>query len=755
MSMALRSATMPTKSKHILQVCALCGMQDGWKTMAYERPGHYRPAESQGDRRGKSQHSDSKRQSSQAGAPERSQAASHSRESRQHRSSSTRQPGPSGPRDAHKGHSAHVAHGRSSETSRSRANERHSDGSSGRAQQRTHAQGANRSRSTAASAHTDRARRDASSSRTERSRGNRPGSHVSQAANPGHHAHSSRQSGVNNQYGRSTWDRVRAHLTSSASDSSDRAAAPAGQRAPRPAERADGDRRSQDAHRQPSKEKSSAGFALLSADAPEWFRSSAAANKVFSRVEEARRWNAFRIALVVIVAILAVYLGGVLHYSNHFYDATTVGPVDISGMTEDAAAGALERGASDYELVVTGKSGSFTLKGEQAGLALNTQVIAANAMKLNNPWAWPLCILFPQDYSSALSASVDTHQLNEAVSQEVDSYNKNATAPVNATIVYDKNASKFVIKNEREGDTLNLDQVTKDVTGAIRELATTLTLSDDDYESPSVRSTSDNLKKARSNAGTILKADLQFQIKGQTVAGITGINAASWVTTDDDGNLAFNQDDVSDWVSKTADKYTTVNSERTYTRPDGATFTVSGGDYGWDVDEDSLRSTVQDKLMSGAVETMDLPMTQTADVYNPETGVDWDSYIDVDIDKQHATYYDEDGSVRWESDVVTGAPGGDTDTPTGVYYINNKESPSVLNGFNLETGKKKYSTEVQYWMPWEDNTIGFHDAVWQSAFGGTRYKDGYGSNGCVNLPPDKAKDLYNLVSIGTVVVSHG
>ena len=43
-----------------------------------------------------------------------------------------------------------------------------------------------------------------------------------------------------------------------------------------------------------------------------------------------------------------------------------------------------------------------------------------------------------------------------------------------------------------------------------------------------------------------------------------------------------------------------------------------------------------------------------------------------------------------------------------------------------------YVTPVKYWMPFNGG-IGLHDAVWQSAFGGERYKT-KGSHGCVNLP---------------------
>ena len=49
--------------------------------------------------------------------------------------------------------------------------------------------------------------------------------------------------------------------------------------------------------------------------------------------------------------------------------------------------------------------------------------------------------------------------------------------------------------------------------------------------------------------------------------------------------------------------------------------------------------------------------------------------------------------------------------------------------------------------------IGFHDASWQSAFGGTRYKT-HGSHGCINMPTDQAAKMYELISDGTPVVVH-
>ena len=51
---------------------------------------------------------------------------------------------------------------------------------------------------------------------------------------------------------------------------------------------------------------------------------------------------------------------------------------------------------------------------------------------------------------------------------------------------------------------------------------------------------------------------------------------------------------------------------------------------------------------------------------------------------------------------------------------------------------------VTYWMAFEGNGIGFHDATWQDSFGGDTYLDN-GSHGCVNLPLSFAEELYSSV----------
>lgn len=61
-----------------------------------------------------------------------------------------------------------------------------------------------------------------------------------------------------------------------------------------------------------------------------------------------------------------------------------------------------------------------------------------------------------------------------------------------------------------------------------------------------------------------------------------------------------------------------------------------------------------------------------------------------------------------------------------------------------------YETPVSYWMPFNGN-VGLHDASWRKQFGGDIYKKS-GSHGCVNMPPEKAKELFSLIEKGDPVI---
>lgn len=119
------------------------------------------------------------------------------------------------------------------------------------------------------------------------------------------------------------------------------------------------------------------------------------------------------------------------------------------------------------------------------------------------------------------------------------------------------------------------------------------------------------------------------------------------------------------------------------------------------------------------------------------------TYIEIDKTEQHLYYY-KNGSLQFDTPVVTGNHARGSDTPSGVFKILSK-------GRNVSLTGPDYVSFVKYWMPFIGNSHGIHDASWRSNFSKNVYLTN-GSHGCVNVPPANMEKLYPMVDVGTPVV---
>ncbi len=126
--------------------------------------------------------------------------------------------------------------------------------------------------------------------------------------------------------------------------------------------------------------------------------------------------------------------------------------------------------------------------------------------------------------------------------------------------------------------------------------------------------------------------------------------------------------------------------------------------------------------------------------------------VEVDIPKQHVWCY-RNNVLVWDSYCTTGCVKKHTETPRGNFTIQAKQRQRYLMGpKDPATGQPKWKNWVEYWMPFH-NGCGLHDASWRKKFAGTIYQYA-GSHGCVNLPPERVKDLYDRVYVGMPCIIH-
>lgn len=248
------------------------------------------------------------------------------------------------------------------------------------------------------------------------------------------------------------------------------------------------------------------------------------------------------------------------------------------------------------------------------------------------------------------------------------------------------------------------------------------------------------MNRCREMAITYTIGDSQEVLDAATVC--------SWITGTQDGQIQVDQGKAAAYVQTLADKYNTAGTTRTFRTATGRDVSVSGP-YGWKIDQAAETDALIGMIRTGQSQSREPQYSSAA---ASRTGADWGAtYVEVDLSGQHV-YMIKDGAQVWDAPCVTGNASKKYDTPPGIFSLTYKERDRVLRGAKQADGSYEYESPVSYWMPFNGG-IGLHDANWRSDFGGSIYKTN-GSHGCVNLPPAKAKALYDLVYKGMPVICY-
>lgn len=250
---------------------------------------------------------------------------------------------------------------------------------------------------------------------------------------------------------------------------------------------------------------------------------------------------------------------------------------------------------------------------------------------------------------------------------------------------------------------------------------------------------------------------MELTINGETAYHVDASVLKDWLLVADNGEYAVGKDghflldqrQVKQYVNSISKEVTTYFGKPwQFVNHKGDTIEVEAGNYGRSLNTEQLYDVLCNAFKEGASENSQTFYELEFEFY-PSTakdvgygGIIGDSYVEVDITGQKVLLY-LDGELRLSSDCVTGDVAKSYDTPRGVFYIEYTQRNRVLKGEN-------YRTPVSYWMHFY-NHCGFHDAKWRRTFGEDIYlKDG--SHGCVNMPPEKAKKLFELVYKGLPVI---
>ena len=453
-------------------------------------------------------------------------------------------------------------------------------------------------------------------------------------------------------------------------------------------------------------------------------------------------WTAAAIAAV----LLLTYLGVSIYFRSHYLFQTTINGQDFSRQTADDARAFFAGEANAYTLTLT-ESGGRTedITGNEIHMAWNDNQALDDILNEQNAFAWPFEYFKEKSEEVVFEISYDKTALEKKVST-LNAVTAEPIQPKSAYPEFDGNA--YVIKPEVYGTDLDSEKLKKQVHQSVAQLEEEIDLQEEGfYKAPEYTTESKELKELCQTLNQYCKASITYEMDVPVVVDKTLIS--TWLSYDTNFHVTLDEAAIRNWMAEFGRRYDTVGTTRPLTTPAGKATEVSGGTYGWIINEEVEFPALVNSIRNGEVLTKAPACDQTAASHAPQ---DWGgTFLEVDLTAQHMWYL-ENGAVVFESDVVTGK--NSTITPPGVYDILEKLSPTVLVGnIDPETKEPEYRTPVDFWMRVTWSGIGFHDATWQPAFGGDVYLWN-GSHGCINMPYYNAQELYSFLQIGTPVVVH-
>ena len=454
----------------------------------------------------------------------------------------------------------------------------------------------------------------------------------------------------------------------------------------------------------------------------------------------------------VLAGICLIYVAISVYFMSHFFVNTKINGKNFSGKTASDVEKYLQTNIKDYKLTILENEGrQDVISGSEIGLEYRAGTEAEKLLKDQNGFAWPKAFFTENSRKVSVNVSYNEESLNQRISQ-LSCLQTEQTPAENAKPEFDGN--QYVIKPEVYGNAVDKERLTEQVKVHITEFQPQLDMVETKcYAKPKYVEDSKEVQEACDAMNKYVNASITYPMNEPVVVDKALIS--QWLQVDGEMKVSLNTEAMKQWFTAFGDKYDTQGTTRTFTTPAGKSATVTGGTYGWSIDEDTELVNLQNSILNGEVVTRE-PAYYAGGTAAAHSGQDWgNTYAEVDMSAQHM-WYVQNGQVVLETDVVTGEPIPSRITPEGVYSLMWKQRDATLVGdIKPETGKPEYETDVAYWMQVTSSGVGFHDAIWQTAFGGTLYQiPGTGSHGCINMPLDQAGALFNMIEPGPPVIFH-
>ena len=441
--------------------------------------------------------------------------------------------------------------------------------------------------------------------------------------------------------------------------------------------------------------------------------------------------------LWILAGIFLAYLAASVYFMEHFFLGTAVNGENVEFQTVKQVNSLILEQAEGYGLTLLERGGTEeSVTAQQLGMSFSETENVRNYKRVQNGFLWPRMFWQQDTYQIAPDITFDEETFDETLASL--SCVREGEEPEDARV--ELTADGYELYPEQQGSRIKEDVLKEQVRAAAETLTETVDLEEAGcYEAPSLTADSPEITELTAKLDQWFATEVTYEFGSQTEVVDSSV-VAGFIQLDG-CEASLSEEAVRAWVAGLADRRDTYKKSRQFNSTLRGVITVSGGNYGWQIDQETETTALLASVEKGETAAKQPAWSREGKAWGDNNDVG-DTYIEVDMGAQHMWAY-KDGALLIDTDVVTGNISRNYGTPSMVAAIQYKDRNAVLRGDN-------YATPVKYWMPFYGN-YGIHDASWRREFGGTVYLTN-GSHGCVNTPPAAMKVIFENMDSGTPVV---
>lgn len=447
-----------------------------------------------------------------------------------------------------------------------------------------------------------------------------------------------------------------------------------------------------------------------------------------------------------ILGVIVLYAALALFFQNHYFMGTKINGYSCGFHSVKKTKEIIKADIKDYAIAIEERDDKEeTVTASQVGLSFVDDGKLEAIENGQKGYAWIVALFRPYEFSyeNAITTEVDEASF-DAVYDGLNAFDKaQVVAPVDAYSEYDEATNSYHIVDEVYGNTVYKKKFKKVFEQALLNLDKTVNIEKEAcYKNPAYKKDTAEVVEANEIFNKYVKADITYDFEDRTEE-LTGKRIHKWLYETEKHEAKVSSKKVAKYIAKLAKKYDTVGVTRSFTSICGNHVKVSGGTYGWKIDQEAETKKLVGLIKKGKT-TKRKP--EYAHIAKSRKKFDiGNTYVEVDLGAQHMWYY-KNGKTLVSTDVVTGDVSQGHGTPEGVYYILYKTTNYTLTG-------QGYASDVDYWLPYMQKGIGIHDSSWRGSYGGGIYTYD-GSHGCVNTPLSAVRKIYNNIESTYPVVVH-